>query len=249
MIDSSFPEQVHALLIRYRKQASDILDGNMEALVVYGSLARGDYLPGRSNINVLCVPRECSLQALAHCGSIHRRWGKEGIIAPLVLTRNELTQFSHRFPLECWDMKEQHVVLEGCDPFSDLHVDDTHLMFQCEQELIGNLIRVRQRYVEGLARPEAIAALLPISLNSLLACFRGLFRVLGYPASGPTTVLLNRLSETLGIEAKAFDEVWQMKRGLSSPGALELPRLLERYLHGLEQAIARFDELKTEGRR
>lgn len=243
-----FPEQVRVLLTRYRKHLNEVLDGNLEALVVYGSVARGEYIPSRSNINVLCVPRECTIQILERCAFIHRRWGKEGIIAPLVLTSKELSQFCDRFPLECWNMKEQHIMLEGRDPFLDLQVEDTHLKFQCEQEIVSNLIRVRQRTIEGHARPEAIATLLPISLVSLLACFRGLFRILGYPTSGSTPVILDRLPEALGIETQVFYDIWNMKRGLSSPGALELPRLLERYLHGLELTIARLVALKTEGR-
>lgn len=248
MTTVEIPEHTQKILTRYLRHVKAELASHLDAVILYGSLARGEFIPGRSNINLLLVLRECSTSVLERCGKIHRRWEKDGIIAPLTMTAPELTQFRNRFPLEFLELKEHHVVLEGRDPFPELHIDETHLALQCEQEIVGNLIRVRQRYIEGWARPEAISALLPLSLTALIPCLRGLFRVLGVPTNGPAATILDRLSEVLQIESRAFHEVVQMKRGLSSPGALELPRLLERYLQGLEQVIARIDELKHAGR-
>ena len=50
------------------------------------------------------------------------------------------------------------------------------------------------------------------------------------------------------VEPVVFQEVLNVKRGLSSPGKKEFPRLYERYVLALQGLIARVDELKAQGR-
>ena len=52
----------------------------------------------------------------------------------------------------------------------------------------------------------------------------------------------------LQVEQSVFQEVLNAKRGLSSPGKKEFPRLYERYVQGLEGLIRRVEALKAEGR-
>ena len=242
------PQEIqHALrsyLIRLRTQVGP----NIEAVILYGSLARGEYVEGRSNINLLLILKECSLEILQRCGYLHRRWGKEGIVAPLLMTKGGLQHSLELFPLEYFEIKDQHVLLEGRDPFPSIHINDRNLGVQCEQEIIGNLLRVRQRFIEGWGRSEAIQALLPISLTALIPCLRGLLRLLGHASNGDATAILDRLPDTIQFEPTVLQEVLNMKRGLSSPGTNQLPHLYERYHQTLQDLIARVQKLKVEGR-
>jgi hypothetical protein len=165
-----------------------------------------------------------------------------------MMNQEELLTSSELFPLEYFEIKDSHVLLEGRDPFPELHLTTTNLMVQCQQELTGNLFRIRQRFVEGEGKPEAIFALLPISLTALIPCLRGLFRLLDQSPSGTSAAIIERLQTTLQVEPMVFQEVLDVKRGLSSPGKKEFPRLYERYVQGLEGLIKRVNELKTDGR-
>ena len=229
------PEEAQTTLRAYRKDVKKQIGSSIQAIILYGSLARGDFLLGRSNINLLVLLGQINIETLQGFAKLHRRWAKEQIIAPLFFTEEELRNSLNLFPLEFFEIKEQHVLLEGRDPFPELHLNEQNLFVQCEQEIRGNLFRVRQRYVEGLGQPEAVHALLPISLTALIPCLRGLYRLLNQPTLGTPDVILDRMPSVLQLDSKVFHEVWLMKRGQSTPGRLEFPRLLERYVHTLNE--------------
>ena len=237
-------QTIRTFLGQLRKQIGD----HLEAVILFGSLVRGEYVQGRSNINLLLVVRQFTLELGQRCGSLHRRWGKEGLIAPLMMKQEELRASSQHFPLEFLEIKDSHVLLEGRDPFPELHMTNTNLILHCQQDLIGNLFRLRQRFVEGEGKSEAIFALLPLSLTALIPSLRGLFRLLNHSPSGTTAAILERLPTALQVEPAVFQEVLNLKRGLSSPGKKEFPHLYERYVQGLEGLIQRVEALKAEGR-
>ena len=242
------PEEAQTKLKGYLKETRKVLGADIHCIVLYGSLARGEYVSGRSNINLLFVMNRISGNLLLRAGGLQRKWAKELIVAPLMFTTEELQSSYEVFPLEFLDMSEDHRVLEGPDPFRECRINNQKLFAQCEQEIRGNLLRVRQRYVEGWGRIEAVHALLPISLTTIIPCLRGLYRLLGHTSKGTAEVVLNQMHKNLGMEPGALHEVWLLKRGHSTPGQKEWPRLMERYLVSLSELVGRVDALKLEGR-
>ena len=243
---SQLQEDTHAPLRGFLRSIKKHLTS--QAILVYGSAARGEFLQGYSNINILIVLEQITQPVLQQWSGIQKQWAREKIVAPLFLTHKDLQQSLDVFPLEFLDIKERHILLEGCDPFPELHVNSTNLFLQCRQEVHGNLLRVRQCYVEGWARVEAIQTLLPISLTALLPCLRGIYRLLDRPSNMKSPEVLDELNATLDLDPSVFIEVWRLKRGLSTPGKHELPNLLERYLAGLGQLVDRIESMKHEGR-
>ena len=243
---SQLQEDTHAPLQGFLRSITKQKHLEFETILVYGSAARGEFLQGYSNINVLIVLEQITQPVLQQWSGIHKQWAREKIVAPLFLTHKDLQQSADAFPLEFLDIKERRVLLEGRDPFPELHVNVTHLFLQCRQEIHANLLRVRQCYVEGWGRIEAIQTLLPLSLTSLLPCLRGLCRLLDRPSNMKSPEMLDDLKTVLDIEPSVFFEVWRLKRGLSTPGKHELPKLLERYLTGLGQLADRIESMKHE---
>ena len=241
-------EETHAPLRGFLRSIKKQKDLKLEAILVYGSAARGEFLEGYSNINVLVVLEQITQPVLQRWSGIHKQWAREKIIAPLFLTHTDLQQSSDVFPLEYLDIKECHVLLEGRDPFPELHVNQAHLFVQCRQEIHANLLRVRQCYVEGWGRVEAIQTVLPLSLTALLPCLRGLYRLLNRPSNMKSPEILDELKATLDVDPSVFFEVWHLKRGLSTPGKHELPKLLDRYLTGLGQLAGKIEAMKHEAR-
>lgn len=244
---SQLQEDTHVPLRGFLRSVKKQKDLKFETILVYGSAARGEFLTGYSNINVLIVLDQITQPVLQQWSSLQKQWAREKIVAPLFLTHKNLQQSSDAFPLEFLNIKEHHVLLEGRDPFPELHVNTAHLFLQCRQEAHANLLRVRQNYVEGLGRIEAIQTLLPLSLTSLLPCLRGLYHLLDRPSNMKSPEVLEELQATLSVDPSVFQEVWRLKRGLSTPGKHELPKLLERYLAGLGQLVDRIDSMRDEG--
>jgi hypothetical protein len=79
--------------------------------------------------------------------------------------------------------------------------------------------------------------LLPLSLTALLPCLRGLQRLAGQPALFQSDALLTAVRHMTGLELTGLGDVLELKRGIISPGPVEVPRLYERYAGDLDALI------------
>jgi len=231
------PAEVREVLRDYLPQVTKLFGTTLEAVILYGSAAGGEYLPGRSNINLLMLLSRHEGTHSQRYATLHQRWQKERIVVPLFVTQAELRSSLDLFPLEYLEIQEQHILLTGSDPFPSLTIDLRNLRLQCEQEMRGNLLRLRQRFVEGGGMTEAIGILLPLSLTALLPCLRGLLRLSGGPAERLADAVLKAVQHELGVDTTTFEEVLTLKRGKIGPGPMEMPRLFERYVAALQALI------------
>src|SRR5438093_13171009 len=110
------PLNVCETLRSYLTDVTALFGPSLGAIILYGSAARGEYLPGRSNINLLLLLAKHDVGALQRYGKEHRRWSKERIVVPLFLTEEELRSSTSLFPLEYFELEEQRVLLAGRDP-------------------------------------------------------------------------------------------------------------------------------------
>ncbi|MBD0306348.1 MAG: nucleotidyltransferase domain-containing protein [Nitrospiraceae bacterium] len=233
-IPADLPQEVRETLRGYAKDIVRLYASTLESLILYGSAARGEFLSERSNLNLLIVLANHDVNLLERYAKIHRRWSAEKIVIPLFLTEKEIRMSQRLFPLEYLEIQEHHVLLAGHELFTGLCIERENLAVQCAREIAGNLMRLRQRCVEGGGKPEAFAVLLPLSLTSLLPCLRGVYRVGKLSVPPSTEALLHDLSPQFGIDGTVFGEVWDLKRGVMTPGPAELPRLFERYVTSLQ---------------
>jgi hypothetical protein len=231
------PSETQTTIRTYTKDVSKIFGSLLEGILLYGSAVRGDFLHGRSNLNFLLLLGGHDRTKLADYAKAHKKWARDQVVVPLLLTDAELTASVSLFPLEYLEIQEQHRLLAGRDPFIGLHVDTAGLELQIRQNLRGNLLRLRQRFVEGGGTQEAVTILLPLSLTALLPCVRGLQRLAKRKTSGSAEQLFLEWQEAIEMDCSGFLDVLHLKRGLISPGPVEVPRLFDRYAAALETLI------------
>ncbi len=248
-IIEGLPDETQKLLHAYVKEVKGLFGEQLEGVLLYGSAVRGEFLPGRSNLNVLLLVSSYDQPLLKGYSAIHRRWSKEQIVAPLFLTEEELHSSASVFPLEYLEIQEQHRVLGGRDPFVGFRGDTTQLAAEVRQGLTGSLLRLRQRYVEGSATNEAALILVPLSITSLLPLLRGIQRILTRPVLYQSDALIKDVTEHLGIEPHGLQDALLLKRGQISPGLKEIPRVFERYLQAVAALTSKIAGLAREGNR
>jgi hypothetical protein len=145
-------------------------------------------------------------------GALHRRWAKEQIVVPLFVTQADLPAMSLVFPLEYIELQEQHRLLAGQDPFVGFKVDQRYLLAEVLQSLRGNLLRIRQRFIEGGGSEEAITILLPLSLTAVLPCLRGVQRLVGRPVLSQGEPLLKDFETLMSVDLSGLRDTWLLKR-------------------------------------
>ena len=224
------PDDTQKLLQTYVKEVKGVFGEQLEGLLLYGSAVRGEFLPGRSNLNLLLLVSSYGSAVLKQYSALHRRWSKEQIVVPLFLTEEEVRMSAAVFPLEFLEIQEQHRVLSGRDPFIGFHVKTDQLREAVLQGLTSHVLRLRQRYVEGGGGDEATMILLPLSITSTLPLLRGVQRILGRPVISHSEAVIADVAEQLKLDLQGLLDAWSLKRGQISPGPREAPRLFDRYL-------------------
>lgn len=229
-IIEGLPEETQKLLQAYAKDVKAAFGDRLEGLLIYGSAVRGEYLPGRSNLNLVLVVSNYDVATLKLYEPIHKRWSKEQVVIPLFLTDQELKSSSALFPLEFLDIQEHHRVLGGRDPFVGFHVDTRRLKDAVVRGLAGNVLRLRQRFVEAGGANDAVTILLPLSITSTIPLLRGLQRVLEWSVLSQSDAVIKDIADRLSVNLQGFQDALLLKRGQITLGPSEIPRLFDRYL-------------------
>src|SRR5437879_1712533 len=235
------PDEIQKMLRTYVKDVKGVFGEQLEGMLLYGSAVRGEFLPGRSNLNILLLVSSYDSAVLKKYSALHRRWSKEQIVVPLFLMEEELRTSAAVFPLEFLEIQEQHRVLGGRDPFIGFHVKTDRLRETVVQGIMSHLLHLRQRYVEGGGSDDATTILVPLSITSILPLLRGVQRLLGRPALSHSDAVIKDVSEQLKLDLQGLLDGLLLKRGQISPGTREVPRLFDRYLQAatmLTRAVA-----------
>jgi hypothetical protein len=229
-IIEGLPEETQKLLQAYSKDVKGVFGDQLEGLILYGSAVRGEFMPGRSNLNLLLVVTGYDAAMLKHYEPVHKRWSKEGIIIPLFLTAQEIRTSSALFPLEYLEIQEHHRVLGGRDPFVGFHVDVSRVEDAVMQGLAGHVLRLRQRFAEIGGANDAVMILLPLAVTSTVPLLRGIQRMRGWPVLTQSDAVIKDVADRLQIDLQGLHDALMLKRGIISPGPSEVPRVFDRYL-------------------
>ncbi len=237
------PQPVRSLVKPCVKSLQEVYGNDLESVLLYGSGTGSDFVPGRSNVNLLVILKQVSLPDLKKILKLVERWRKKKIAAPLVLTREHILHSTATFPVDFLDIKENHILLYGDDTFSGLEVPHGNLRLQCEEQLKGNLIRMRGAYLEVGLRRRGIEALLCDSLAGLIPVFRNLLRLKGKKPPVDKEAILDDLSAEFGVDGKLLMDIYKDKRGDEKIGGQEAGQALERYMALIEVLAGAADRM------
>jgi predicted nucleotidyltransferase len=181
--------------------------GDRYSAVLYGSAARGDFVQGRSDINVLMVLEDVSPGVLRSLASAFGAWRKAAQEPPLLLSRAEWLGAADAFPVEISDMRAAYRVLRGGDPLGELSVARTDLRRALEREFRGKLLRLRQGYVTLANDPAALSGVVAESVGTILVLYRALLTLLGRPVPADAAALAAAAANAVGFAPDSLGRV------------------------------------------
>lgn len=188
-------------------RAVDAALGDGYSAVLYGSAARGDWDPGRSNVNLLLVVPSLDPPRLRALGPAFTAWQKTTPEPPLLLTGEEWRDAADAFPIEITDMRAAYAVLRGPDPLAMVDVAPADLRRALERELRGKLLRLRQGYVVLAADAEGLARLAGSSMSTILVLGRALLTLVGRSAPAEPLALATAVAALVGLDGEALAAV------------------------------------------
>ena len=206
------------------------------AVILYGSAASDEFVEGRSNINCLVLLKQVTPDELKKSSPLLQNWHEQGIRTPLFVDPAYVHSAIDVFPIEFLDMKQRYRVLYGQDFLRDLDVKLDHLRFQCEQELKGKMLRLRQLYLETSQSESRLMTLLAKSASSFMILFRALLHLNGISATHSAQELCAGLT-SLGLPNEAFARVYALRRDQPAPTHANMDALFRQYLSEIETVV------------
>ena len=237
------PEEIFQEFVAEYQQ---VFGSDLVSIILYGSAARGEYIPKKSDINFLIILTEDGINSLSRTFKIVTRWYKRRVSTPLFLTRSYIHSSLDVFPIEFLNMKAFHQVVFGEDVLKDLIVDRKFLRLQCERELKGKLLQLRHHFLETGGNKADIEKLIARSLPAFHSIFHAVafFKQESLPRGRHE--LLSLIAHETGINSALFLDMLKIKEGTKRLSSGEALLFMENYIEQIKKLSSFVDEMKIE---
>jgi len=237
------PEKPEEVFAEVSGGLRELFGEGLVSVILYGSGASGDYIPGKSDLNFLVVLEESALEIIENTSPLLKRWRKRRIATPLFLTQEDLCRSIDSFPIEFLNMKESYVPVYGSDVLKGLVFEPKSLQLQCERELRGKSLLLQERYLETGGDAERIRELIGVSITAFLAIFRALLYLKGAAAPRKRADLVRAACGSFGIDAETFQACIEMKEGSRKFTVEETKRIFRAYLREARNLARKVDAI------
>jgi hypothetical protein len=236
---------VQQLLSEFVQDVQNLYGDDLVAVFLYGSATTGDHIPGRSDINVGVVLSQATPALLRKASDRLRGWVRQGFATPVFFDPEFLRAAVDVFPIEFLDMQTYHRPLWGPDLLADLRIGAEPLRRQCEQELRGKLLKLRQAYVESSRSPKALEAVLMAAVSGLVVLARTLLHLAHAGQDAGTGAVLDGVETQFGVTVGHLRKAWQLNRGEIRVTGSELDVLYRAVLDEFQRLVQVVDALPT----
>ncbi|MES2304235.1 MAG: hypothetical protein V4558_01935 [Gemmatimonadota bacterium] len=209
--------------------------------VLYGSAARGDWIAGKSDVNLLLVVEDPAPEALRKLTPAVAAWHERGLTPPLIIGREEWSRAADVFPIEITDMQLAYQVLRGDDPVGGVTVEPGDLRRALESELRGKLVRLRQAYVRFGDVAVTLGGFATSSVPALLVLLRCTNVLLGRAPGETPQATVEVLAAELGADAEVMVEIAAHRRDKEWQCP---PATFARYLEAVRRAVDLVDNIQ-----
>ena len=197
---AALPSGVRERLEEFTKNLETALGDDLVGILVHGSVVRGEYRPGESDVDVIVILDKADFAHLDAIGNAMQLARYSARIEAMILTESEIAGASDAFPLLYDEIKQRHILLTGRDPFKDVEVHDTHRRLRIEQELREAQIRMRRAVTDAFGAREAIAGAVVRKVTQVRAPLHALLMLKGIACPPDLPSVLAKIGETYGVD-------------------------------------------------
>ncbi len=227
----------------FSAELKEAFGDDLVSVVLYGSAARGEYREGVSDLNVLVLLRGTGAASLRRGSSLARRWVAERNPPPMILGEEEWHRSADVFPIEYSDIRDAHLVLAGTDPVQGIEVHTEDLRRQCEREIKGKHIQLREHFMLAAGEPAELGTLLVKSFPTFLVLFRTVLRLAGDPVPRDPEETVRATAARVGFDPAPLLEIWRARAGGGKLTPVADSPVVAGYLDAVERVAVWVDRL------
>lgn len=216
---------------------------NLASVILYGSAAAGDFVPRKSDYNLLIALHKITPKDLRDAHASMREWRKMGHSVPVYFTVSELKDAADVFPIEFSQMEAARKVLYGTDVLGNLEFTDQNLRHQIEYELRSKLIRLRRRYIAASESVDGLKKLMAESLSSFSALFSAILLLHGIQPPVTKHEIVALTVQHLKLNGATFEKIFNIRENnfAGKLDSVEANELFGDYLEQIEHVINSVD--------
>jgi len=234
------PKEIfHGIIADYKEIFGDDLVG----IVLYGSATGQEYRPGKSDINFMVFLSEDGIERLDLAFTVVRKWRKQNVAIPLFLTESYVNESLDVFPVEYLNFQKNHVPVFGKNILSNLTFDTECIRLQCEREIKGKLLLLREAYLESAGKGRALNKIVSHSIGAFIAVFEALLYLRGKDIPKEKRKVIRDAALEFGMNTTILEEVLDVKEDKAGTGSTEPGILFKQYLKEIRKLSKLVDAL------
>jgi hypothetical protein len=230
-----FPE----IIADYRGLFGD----DLVSIILYGSATGKDYRPGKSDINFMIVLSEDGIERLDMAFDIVKKWRKRSVAIPLFLTEGYVGTSMDTFPIEYLNFQRNYVLVFGKDILKDLTFNPEYIRLQCEREIKGKLLLLREAFMETGGKGRTLKEVIGQSIPAFVAIFEALLYLKGKDLLKEKREIIRATAEAYDMDAGVFERLLDIKEEKVKPDDTEIRNLFKDYLREVRKLSKLVDAL------
>ena len=240
---AKIPKDPKEIFNEITKDYQDIYGKDLVSIILYGSAASGNYIPKKSDINFLIVLSEEGINQLKKAFKTVEKWCKRKVSTPLFLTKSYIATSLDSFPIEFLNMQKSYQLVFGEDILKELPFNKNHLRLQCERELKGKLLQLRQVYLESRGKTKNLKLIIENSLTAFISIFQALLYLKDKDIPAERRKVISLISQEMGVDEQIFLNLLKVKEGTVKLSAEALNVLFEDYIKEVRRLSYSVDQL------
>jgi len=216
----------------------------IHSIHVTGTAITEDFDENVSDVNSVFVLKGMDLKFLEIMAPLGKKYGKQKVAAPLIMTPDYIQSSLDVFPIEFLNFSLIHSAVFGDDIFENIQIKRMDLRHQCERELKAKLIWLRQGYLSSMGDRKLLSEGFVNSITGYIPLFRGIISLLRKEPPVRQSDVISGLSEATGISTGVFAKVLKAKHAKIKFSLEELNTIFEDYYAATEKLGKIVDEIK-----
>lgn len=237
------PEEIFEEIVG---EYQNIFGAHLLSIILFGSGAGEDYIPGKSDINFLITLTDQGIDRLDHALETVARWRKRNVAIPLFMTRTSLEGARDAYPIELLNMKRHYVVVSGKDILAELAFDRCHIRLQLERELRGKLLHLRSGYLATEGNARKIRALIALSLTAFISLFSALLYLKEIEIPHGKREIITAAGKAFGINAAIFLKCEEIRRKADRLSHNEVKTVFQAYMKEVSRLCDQVDQMEVQ---
>ena len=227
---AKFPQDPKEIFSEIIDDYKGLFGDDLISIILYGSGAGKNYRPGKSDINFMIVLSEEGIERLDKAFKVVETWQKRKVAIPLFLTELYVESSLDVFPIEYLNFQRNHVLVYGKDILEEISFDQELVRLQCEREVKGKLLLLREAYMETRGKGKALREVIGQSIGAFIAIFDALLYLKEQEIPKDRRDVVNLACDIYGLNPGIFQKLLDVKEEVIKPEDMQTRSLFQDYL-------------------